>query len=69
MLEVSSSLYYQDACFGSTAIFREIATRSTIPLTPPHIIIVVQLNGFISGSLLQQCPLYKPPTFHLGLYI
>ena len=34
-------------------------------LTPPNIIIVVQLNGFISGSLLQQCPLYEPPTFHL----
>ena len=37
-------------------------------LTPPHIIIVVQLNGFISGSLLQQRPLYKPPTFHLDRY-
>ena len=36
-----------------------------MPLTPPHIVIVVQLNGFISGSLLQQRPLYKPPMFHL----
>ena len=25
----------------------------------------MQLNGFISSSLLQQCPLHKPPTFHL----
>ena len=38
-----------------------------MPLTSPHIhiVIVVQLNGFISSSLLRQCPLYKPPTFHL----
>ena len=58
MLEVSSSLHYQGH-------FREIAPWSTMLLTPPHIIIVVWLNGFISGSLLQQRPLYKPPTFHL----
>ena len=37
-----------------------------MPLTPPHIVIVVRLNGIISGSLLQQRPLCKPPTFHLG---
>ena len=36
-----------------------------MPLTPPHIIIVVQLNGFISSSLRQQRSLCKPPTFHL----
>ena len=33
-------------------------------LTPAHIVIVVELNGFISGSLLQQRPLYKPPMFN-----
>ena len=42
-----------------------IAPRLTVLLTLPHIVIVVQLNGFISGSLLQQRPLYKPTTFHL----
>ena len=33
-------------------------------LTPPHTVLVVLLNGFISGSLLQQHPLYKPPMFN-----
>ena len=36
-----------------------------MPLTLPHIVTVVRLNGFISGSLLQQRPLCKPPMFHL----
>ena len=45
--------------------FSRNCLQSTMPLTPPHIIIVVQLNGFISSSLIQKCPLCKPPTFHL----
>ena len=35
-----------------------------MPLTPPHTVLMVLLNGFISGSLLQQHPLYKPPMFN-----
>ena len=35
-----------------------------MPLTPPHTVLVVLLNGFISSSLLQQHPLYKPPMFN-----
>ena len=62
---VSDTLTFMDDMGLSMAAsdnphFQASVTRSTVPLTLPHIIILVLLNGFYSGTLLQQRPLYKP---------
>jgi len=68
MLEVSSSLHCQDTCLGNTAIFEKLPRDWQCRYSAPHVhhdVIVVQLNGFISSSTLQQRPLYQSPTLHL----
>ena len=49
-------------CLSSTAIFEKSPHNQKFRKIG---LLAVGLNGFISGLLLQQHLLYKPPTFHV----